>query len=324
MLHKAKEKTHTPNEQKNHSAQKDLLDEDGSGKVELENVKYKFQVESQEILEKYRKTLKELEGYKWALRFFFTLLLGGSIFGFLKYQEYLDTRIAERMQKLESFSYALVLINNGENRSALGELDDLYSALKLPEFKATEKFKIYYYYNVLRALNPLFDMDGDGSYVGKFEWDRLNNDDDFKRSFKTDNRYYYNDFVQNTFAICTLKYTSSPDVIKKARGYFERAQQEAITNESKAVNTYDLAMLDLIENNEPSAIENFKKAEGLYPKGYSVDNLVLDDEALSGGEFQMYVKAAERIGNHNFQEQYKTLVNKLVKQNLAKKLLKQK
>jgi hypothetical protein len=37
----------------------------------LEIAKYKFQVESQEILKKLEQTMKELEIYKWLLRVFF-------------------------------------------------------------------------------------------------------------------------------------------------------------------------------------------------------------------------------------------------------------
>jgi len=104
-----------------------------------------------------------------------------------------------------------------------------------------------------------------------------------------------------------VAYNTTPDVVRNARGYFESALKGAERNDSKAANTYDLAMLDIIENHQSSAKENFKRAEALYPSRFSVDNLTLDDEVIAGGEFQCMLSRQSELANINFIDQYKTV-----------------
>jgi tetratricopeptide (TPR) repeat protein len=278
---------------------------------ELELIKYKFQTDTQEVLNKYEKTLRELSAYKWGLRVFFTVLLGGSVLGFLKYQEYLDGRIADRIVRLDSFSYAVSLQRSGNYRKALIELENLADFLKKSGYQSTSEFKKSYYFNILTTLANMFELDGDADFVGKISWDRLSKNEEFTRLFILGMEYSKDDQVQNSLGLCTLKYDDSRKAAKKARSYFEKAYKLTDSSESKAAQRYDLAMLDIIARNETSAAKNFKEAAELYPRNYALDTLVLDDAAMNGGEFMMFVIASNRAGNHNFRNIYKKVVGNL-------------
>ena len=61
--------------------------------------------------------------YKWVLRIAFVLFLGGSIFGILKIQDYVDDRVAKRVEKQDTL-YSASAYNAGNNyRYALENLE---------------------------------------------------------------------------------------------------------------------------------------------------------------------------------------------------------
>jgi hypothetical protein len=287
------------------------LKEKSAEEKELELIKYKFLNESQELFKKHEKAIVELSIYKWAVRSFFAVVLGGSILGFLKYQEYLDGRISERIVRLDRFNYAISLIRSNNHRQSLFELVGLEQLIDKSGYASTSEFKQTYYYYLLMAFTGIFDLNGE-NFVGQEQWDYLSKtNQEFFRLYVLGTLYDSDSVALNSLGICFLKYDISKSSLGKARSKFNKAYNVADINDYKAVAKYNLAMLDIIEGNKSSAIENFKKATSLSPKLYPPNSLILDDIGMSGGEFQMFVIAAKRVGNNNFKDTYKKIVSEL-------------
>src|SRR3954447_17543165 len=90
------------------------------GTMELsEEAKKLVQEECKAVLEKDKEVLREVAAYKWAARIFFTLVLGGSIVGIFKAQDYIDDRIAKRTENLERLFLAKSLSDGGQAQDAL-------------------------------------------------------------------------------------------------------------------------------------------------------------------------------------------------------------
>src|SRR6185436_16104736 len=80
--------------------QKDHLSRLDTARLELDNELYKLRDRVNSLISEQQKTLTELDLHKWGLRILWVLLLGllgGSILGLLKYDEYLDRRMDSKI-----------------------------------------------------------------------------------------------------------------------------------------------------------------------------------------------------------------------------------
>jgi hypothetical protein len=75
------------------------------------------------FLEQEKTVLSEMNIYKWALRTFFVVVLGGSIYGVFQIQNYVDDRVARHVEKQDNLYSGAVFTATGNPRSALEKLD---------------------------------------------------------------------------------------------------------------------------------------------------------------------------------------------------------
>jgi hypothetical protein len=81
-----------------------------------DDAKKLIEAECNRVNEQSKGLLREVEIYKWAARVFFTLVLGGSIVGVFKLQDYIDDRITKRTESLERLFNAKSLSDNGQGQ----------------------------------------------------------------------------------------------------------------------------------------------------------------------------------------------------------------
>jgi len=281
---------------------------------ELELSKYKAKEEINTLIESYQKTLSELNTYKWALRVVFAALLGGSIFGVMKLQDYIDNRIANRVEKIDRLYFAVSLANTGQWRDSLVEFDAIWSDFKAPGFKPTEQYKSFYYLNLLWVLASLEEYLPNGLPVGQPQWERVQLDADFIHEFMTSNRWENNDAVNNNLALCTLKYVKSDKALRSIRNYFQRAYDRAEINTRKSGNLHGLAVIDLIENMPDAAAAKMLKMAELDPPRFKAENIKSNLESyFDGAEFKAWNEQAVQAGNLDLRRQYAELIDKLTK-----------
>jgi tetratricopeptide (TPR) repeat protein len=233
--------------------------------------------------------------------------LGGSILGILKYQDYLDSRIdnkvAARAIKTDRLSLAASQAYSGQWRRSLQLLDEIW---RDPGFSSLDpNFKSFLFLNYVWVLGQVEGILPDGSWVGTPEWKRLNEDPDFVREFITGNSWEHDSDLNNSLGFCTLKFSSSNDLLRIARTYFQRAANDATPEQNKAPNIFALAMIDLIEDNKKSAAENMHKAEELYPEDYLIsDRITYRNTFVNSTEFQIWVGVTQRVKNKDFAKLY--------------------
>ena len=172
----------------------------------------------------YRDSLAELNVHKRIIRFIFALLIGGTIWGLVKYRDIIDDRIAEHVVKMDRLPSALSLSYNNQWRAALALLDKVKEDFKTTEFKPSQEFKDAFFLTYLWVLGQIEDTEPDGTWLGQDQWRKLNEDPDYIK-FKTLALWLESDqAVNNNLAFCTLKYAKS-DILQTARNYFQKSTE---------------------------------------------------------------------------------------------------
>jgi hypothetical protein len=256
----------------------------------------------------YKNALMELNVDKWVIRFIFALVIGGTIWGLLKYQDVIDNRIALHVTKMDRLPTAISLGEIGNWRAALTHLDNIKDDFKKTEFKPTQEFKNAFYPTYLWVLSQVEATEPDGAWVGEDQWRRLNEEPDFI-AFKTSGQWESDEAVINYLAFCTLKYEKQNNVLQIARGYFQRAYSVAKPKQKKAPHLFALAMIDIIENKFPTAIERVKEAEDLNPFSYKRDDLwVYRNSFMNSTEFEIWEQACRKSNAGDFRQKYEEFV----------------
>ena len=149
--------------------------------LQLENAKLKFESESRALLERHDKELRELRAYKWAMRLFFALVLGGSIYSVLKVDDYVDERVALRIAKTDRVALALNQAQVGHWREAISLFDEVRAEMASGKLEAGTDFKRFLYFNALWLLGQAYEQNPDGTWVGQEQYDQLMKDHEFRR-----------------------------------------------------------------------------------------------------------------------------------------------
>lgn len=281
---------------------------------ELELLKYKAKEEINTLVDSYKNTLSELDKYKWALRFIFVALLGGSIFGVMKAQDYIDNRIAHRVEKMDRLYFAVSLANTQQWRDSLVEFDVLWEDFKSTSFKPTNQYKSFYYLNLIWVLSNLEEYLPNGSIVGQPQWDRLQEDNDFIREFMTSNQWENSSTVNNNLGLCLLKYDKKDKTINSIKNYFQKSYDVAKTNIEKAANIHGLSVIDIIENKKNHATEKIREAAKLNPAVFNPDIYKTNLEYyFDSTEFKSWNKKANSLGKLNLRQEYASIFDELTK-----------
>jgi len=262
----------------------------------------------------YKNTLIELNVDKWVIRFIFALVIGGTIWGLVKYQDIIDNRIALHVTKMDRLPTAISLGEVGNWRGALTHLDSIKEDFKKTEFKPTQEFKNAFYPTYLWVLGQVEASEPDGTWVGQEQWKKLNEDPDYI-ALKTSGYWDYDEAMNNYWAFCTLKYVKADDVLQTARNYFQRAYNVAEPKQRKGPHLFALAMIDIIENKQPSAIERVKEAEELNPLGYKRDDMwVYRNTFINSTEFKIWEQVCRQVNAGDFKQKYEQFIYQFSKE----------
>lgn len=127
--------------------------------------------------------LLELKFYTWAIRIIFVVVLGGSIWGLLKAQDYVDERIALHTETFDSLYIANLFTQNGDPRTALGYADAFINNVRDNKDvwdlrKLSEPQQNFFFMTILRIVANMSDKDKSSSvdYIVKQHWRRLLSD----------------------------------------------------------------------------------------------------------------------------------------------------
>jgi tetratricopeptide (TPR) repeat protein len=264
-----------------------------------------------EMMAKEQKALHELELYKWAVRAFLLIILGGSIWTVLRYKQIIDAQVAQRMINSDRLNLAIQLAGSGQWRESLSELDDIWADLKKSPSSVDPKYKSFFCRNVLWVVSQTEERLADGSWVGAKEWKELNEDADFQREFTTTGRWDNDEVVNSNLAFASLKFDKSPQSLSTARNYLQKSLAASHPPQKQAPHLFALAMIDLLENKSDGALEKLKRADSLDPSNYSLSEYKkYKNSFLNSTEFQIWQGLASESGG-NFEKSYLTLIDNI-------------
>jgi hypothetical protein len=262
-----------------------------------------------ELLKSQTSTLQELAVYRWALRTFFAAVLGGSIFGVLKFQDFLDSRISARSEHFEDVYFGIAQANS-DPEVARQLFDNALSRFDDSVFKPGTSFRSHYFYNFIFILADTYEQNADRSWTGKSSWDRLNANAFFKRDFAQNwVQWNSNPDLLNAWARCLIKYDDDKEVKAKAHAIYERALTLSQAANSTAADHFSLAMLDLVDKKFEEAAREFQAAEEASPGRYAVKDMTSKPAADIGNEYRMWDHLARRYGNEELDSAWIRAVN---------------
>jgi hypothetical protein len=232
-----------------------------------------------ELLKQERGTLEELNFYKWLLRAFFVVVLGGSIFGILKIQDYVDDRVAKRVEKQDNLYSGAVLDAAGYPRSALEKFESFLISVNknasgeggtpivtlpvptgnrstgdrwLDLAKISPEQRNFLVLSMLGALSEIEDKDdvNGGEFVGKSDWAALLTDPVF-RTEMVNSSYWENNLRFNIYmGMGYLRYGDDRANFETARSYFLRANKAAVKKSDLRGNSFYIAMINYVLGGE--------------------------------------------------------------------------
>jgi tetratricopeptide (TPR) repeat protein len=272
----------------------------------------KLTKELETLIKDYRKTLNELNVYRWVVRFLLAALGIGTIWALWGVPEYVDKKISDRITKTDRLAVAVGLANSSRWRDSLGVLVEQWDDFKTPGFKPTDTFKKFLFSYLLFVLGQVESTEADGSWVGQELWTRLNNDPDYQR-FKAAGEWDRDMDTNNGLGFCTLKFDKSDTALRTARKYFETARDLANPLQRRAPNLFALAMIDLIERKPELAEKKLREAEQLDPNNYKIADMIpYKNTFINSTEFKIWEQIARRFKAGEFLSLYNDFLNGLL------------
>ena len=204
----------------------------------LEETKKAIDEQCKIILEQYKDTLREVEIYKWAVRVFFTIVLGGSIIGIFQLQDYLDDRIAKGTTHLEQLVFAKLLSDNGQYMDALPELVDYARSVSSSPVSSTVRarnggynifgdfnkagpsIRSYFFLDALDVLTGIQSNDIEAAEFGAPEWEELKNNERFREDILENPRWANDPRVLNRLGLGAAKFAKDREAAVSARQFF--------------------------------------------------------------------------------------------------------
>ena len=266
----------------------------------------------QEMVAKQQQSLHELDLYKWGIRAFLVLVLGGSIWTILKYKDVIDTQIAARMLKSDKLNLAIYLANSGQWRESLAQLDEIWPDIGRSSQHIDPEYRSFFFRNVLWVISQAEETLPDGSWVGEAEWKQLNQNGDFQREFVTTGRWDADEEINNHFAFCILKFDGSSQALRTASSYLQKSLDSAHPAMRKAPHLFALAMVDLIEQRTDDALKKLQEASELDPSNYELSDFNKYRKSfMNSTEFKIWQGVAKRVGSPDFERAYLNLCDRI-------------
>jgi len=268
--------------------------------------------------------LNELNVHKWGLRFFWVALFSGSLYGLYKFQPYIDERVRVRASPFESrltedatrsqrLNLALAMANSGDWRDALTSIDEIYKDIKEGKMQADRSHKDIVYGNMVWIMSQLDVMEPSNTWMGQEEWNNLMSDQDFRINFLTAQWLEADDPTNVSLAICTLKFDQGSNAMESAQNYFRRAANHSDPEYKKAPRLFGLAMIDLINNDQDSALAKLRRAGEIDPTNYRASEFAKNFASYKNNtDYRIYNVAAQRR-HIEFGPRLEALVSRVLK-----------
>jgi hypothetical protein len=225
--------------------------------------------------------LVEMNSYKWIIRGLFIVVLGGSIFGIFKVQDYVDERVASRIEKQDDLYSGAVLAATGESRAALEKLDNFANGVsgKVAQNnqinvatdaawnldKVSKEEQSFFFLSLLSTLASMKDQFND-EFIGKYHWKALLNDKYFRQQFLTSGRWDANARFNTDMAFGYLKFGDLKSDIETAKQYLLRAYDQG--KGDKKYTDYHVGLIEFVLDDNEKATADLQSAIS-WPPGTS-------------------------------------------------------
>lgn len=282
----------------------------------LEDEFRKFARENQQVLD-------EMNVYKWMIRALFVVVLGGSILGVYKLQDYLDDRIATRVEKFDNLYLASVLATSLQNRNALEEIGSFFDKLAEGSKASTngsvgnvglgieqdfsrvsdlsKSQREFFFITLLDTIANIDDIGPDGEYVGKRFWDALTKNRHFIRDFMDGQRWEANERFNNRMANAYARYAENIEQVRLSKRRFQMALDTASISNQRASASFGLTFISLILDDTRSAAEYVNSGNRYRPYYITADAL------RTGPDFQLYERLWKRFHTADFKQAYEKM-----------------
>jgi hypothetical protein len=263
-----------------------------------------IKVKCEEFFAQERSLLTELNLYRWALRALFVVVLGGSVFGIIKAQDYLDDIVARHVQKQDDLYSGAVLTAAGDSRGALERLDSFVNNVGTDKGMwdvkdVSVEQRSFLLFSLLTALSSIEDMDINGEFIGKGDWTMLLDDPVFRNRFLISNRWESDARFNIIIGLCYLHFAENTADIETARRYFIRS------GETPYIDWY-LGVISFVMGDKQDAIEKLNKAIDwkLQPESYRNYDAT---EILRTIDWNIFTRLWTKIYKTDFGTELKTL-----------------
>jgi len=220
------------------------------------------------FLKEEKAVLFEMNIYRWVLRGLFVVILGGSIFGIFKVQEYVDGRVASRVERQDDLYSGAVMAVTGGPRAALEKLDNFVNGVSGTTLqdsstvwhldKISKDQQTFFFISFISALASIRDQDVDGEFIGKSHWRILLSDRYFQQQFVISERWGANSRLSYQMAICYLKFADSKSEIETARRYL--AKSTNLDNAEIKTRNWNIGLADFVLGERKNAATNLSSA----------------------------------------------------------------
>lgn len=266
----------------------------------LESLLVRKEKELADLDLRYHKQITAWEKWSTGLKLLLTATIGGSILGigaaWAKIDSYIDSRVATRVLKNETMTYAIWLANSNRPRQALAVFGTIYD--DFAKSPPSAPVRSYFYQQMLGLLAQMPDRTA-GGFVGSLEWGQLHHDSHFTREFITQDTWAGDPDVNVNLALCMMKFADistevrRKQVVADAAMRFRRAIVASPTPAGRAPYHFGLGMTALVDGNTAVAEKEFRAAAELDPSGYRLKDWAPNRESFfNSGEFPVWERVA--------------------------------
>lgn len=272
----------------------------------------KLERESRELFVKHEKALEQARVYRSAAAVLAVALSAGLTAILWKAEDYVDSRIAQRVVKSDRMALALNQAQFGRWRDALALLDELRRDSETGEAANDAQFRNFLFANLIWVLAGIEEIDPDGQWAGQRQYESLMQDRRFINEVLTAGDAGRDPGTSLSLALCTLKYDQSSLLAPaRAERYLRHAAARLDRADQRADAHWNLSLLYLVRGNMSVAQTHLDSAASLHPVYYDHSDLrQYRNTFLNSPEFQMWSTIARRAGNERFGRDYIALISR--------------
>jgi hypothetical protein len=252
--------------------------------------------ENEIVVTENKKVLTDLRFYRWVLRAVFTIaftvVLGGSVAGFLLVPGWIDSFVAARVKAMDELLLANGDVQTGDFRSAYDNMSAFMSGLGTKAgqpwdlSKLSDPQKNYFFSTLITVLayNPNYDPSNLSEFRSKDHWQAMLRDPEFQRSFPADDHgYNVSPRLNQHMALAYLRYAETKSDLEQANKYLHYinslVQSPGASSTQGPPHIFEGLVLALLDKKE-EGIRAMAQAGTFLTRNYSP--FKLSYEALSG------------------------------------------